>query len=399
MISKKNMRKALAGIRTNIVPVGIYYLGEYLQKQLKQMYIEVYRKKLIKGKGAPYNINIKEDIEIKFEILNRAYSIFKERCDWMELSGGYPRYPENWVSRDIDIILENDNFFYLNQKTGEISKIIIGDWSLTSDLRDMYIYDKSEEFKTKVDVDKTMSTITSDKLLDSKRFDLQKKMIKKYGEKFFIYTISNSPYWEAYRQLGFNGVMFSFKNKPDILRYVIEKNLEQLIEYVKCWAKIGCESILIQEVLASADIISEEYYLEFVFPYEKRLIEAIHYSGMYAILLFYGDIKPRLDFINDLGTDGLAVEMDRKAYGIDIGQVREKLNSRICLFGNADTENIIEKGTDEDIEKEVKKQLTAVKKRNGNFVMAFGSTITPKTSPQRIDFFVRLCRKYGRNAK
>lgn len=393
------MRKALAGIRTNIVPVGIYYLGEYLQKQLKQMYIEVYRKKLIKGKGAPYNINIKEDIEIKFEILNRAYSIFKERCDWMELSGGYPRYPENWVSRDIDIILENDNFFYLNQKTGEISKIIIGDWSLTSDLRDMYIYDKSEEFKTKVDVDKTMSTITSDKLLDSKRFDLQKKMIKKYGEKFFIYTISNSPYWEAYRQLGFNGVMFSFKNKPDILRYVIEKNLEQLIEYVKCWAKIGCESILIQEVLASADIISEEYYLEFVFPYEKRLIEAIHYSGMYAILLFYGDIKPRLDFINDLGTDGLAVEMDRKAYGIDIGQVREKLNSRICLFGNADTENIIEKGTDEDIEKEVKKQLTAVKKRNGNFVMAFGSTITPKTSPQRIDFFVRLCRKYGRNAK
>lgn len=270
---------------------------------------------------------------------------------------------------------------------------------MTSDLRDMYIYDKSKEFKTKVDVDKTMSTITSDKLLDSKRFDLQKKMIKKYGEKFFIYTISQSPYWEAYRQLGFNGVMFSFKNKPDILKYVIEKNLEQLIEYVKCWAKIGCESILIEEVLASADIISEEYYLEFVFPYEKRLIEAIHYSGMYAILLFYGDVKPRLDFINDLGINGLAVEMDRKAYGIDIGQVRGKLNSRICLFGNADTENIIEKGTDEDIEKEVKKQLTAVKKRNGNFVMAFGSTITPKTPPQRIDFFVRLCRKYGRNAK
>lgn len=113
MISKKNMRKALAGIRTNIVPVGIYYLGEYLQKQLKQMYIEVYRKKLIKEKVLSYNINIKEDIEIKFEILNRAYSIFEERCDWMELSAGNPRYPENWVSRDIDIILENDNFFFI----------------------------------------------------------------------------------------------------------------------------------------------------------------------------------------------------------------------------------------------------------------------------------------------
>ena len=50
----------------------------------------------------------------------------------------------------------------------------------------------------------------------------------------------------------------------------------------------------INDWFCSAEMISEEHYLRFAFPYEQRVIRAIRDEGLVAILEFLGWVEPRL---------------------------------------------------------------------------------------------------------
>jgi len=98
--------------------------------------------------------------------------------------------------------------------------------------------------------------------------------------------------------------------------------------------------------------------------------------------------------MRELGMDALTLEEGRKGEPIDIAQVREIMGSKQCIFGNFDAENVLLRGTRDDIEREVIRQIDSAG-RDGAFIMGTGSPVCDNTDPKQIDMFIQLTRQHG----
>jgi uroporphyrinogen-III decarboxylase len=88
--------------------------------------------------------------------------------------------------------------------------------------------------------------------------------------------------------------------------------------------------------------------------------------------------------------DALAFEEDRKGYGIDLAKVRRIVGSDRVLFGNIDA-LFLETASDRELLLEVRRQI-AVGGPADRFVVSTGSPLTPRTTRERLRFFVESTR-------
>jgi uroporphyrinogen decarboxylase len=170
--------------------------------------------------------------------------------------------------------------------------------------------------------------------------------------------------------------------------------MAQSIEELRGMARLGVQGAWIIETRASADLISPKHFDEFALPYLRTLVTEVKALGMATILYFCGDAMPRLTVLRNLGVDAIALEESKKTFKIDIEEVVDRVGDVLTVFGNVDAIGIMDHGTPEMIEDEVKRQIRAGKKARG-FVAGIGSPLTPTTSPRNLDLFVRAVRRHG----
>jgi uroporphyrinogen decarboxylase len=131
------------------------------------------------------------------------------------------------------------------------------------------------------------------------------------------------------------------------------------------------------------------HYERFSLPYLNQLVEEIHRLRHKVILIYFGGVMDRLEQIVSTGADGLSVETSMKGYVNDIGAIAEQIGSRVTLFGNIDPIGVLEKGTDEQLESEMRRQARAGRKARG-FIHCTGSPITPGAPLARVQRFIEL---------
>jgi len=125
----------------------------------------------------------------------------------------------------------------------------------------------------------------------------------------------------------------------------------------------------------------------------REMVSEIHRLGHKAIIIYFGGIADRLGQIASIGADGLSMETSMKNYVNDIDYIADKIGDKITLFGNIDPVNILQRGTNEELEIEIERQAKALKKCRG-FIMCTGSPITPSTSLKRVQKFIELSKKF-----
>ncbi len=114
------------------------------------------------------------------------------------------------------------------------------------------------------------------------------------------------------------------------------------------------------------------------------------------------DWQAGFESILDMKPDGIHLEEGKKGFDTDVSwQVSvlkaKGLQDEITLFGNVDAVNIVQEGTSEELEKEVKRQVDVGRDEyGGRFIMDTGSPITPETSLERLIEYLNLVRKHGR---
>lgn len=100
---------------------------------------------------------------------------------------------------------------------------------------------------------------------------------------------------------------------------------------------------------------SPAMFRKYVSPFSKRLVEAVHQSGAFAVQHSDGNLTMILDQMLEWGLDGLQ-SIDPMA-GMDIKTVRETVGRRLCLFGNVNCA-YVQHGTREQIEESARYCLT-----------------------------------------
>ena len=99
--------------------------------------------------------------------------------------------------------------------------------------------------------------------------------------------------------------------------------------------------------------------------------------------------------LTGIGADGLLMEASMKGYVNDIDKTVEAIGDRVTMFSNINPVTVLQDGTDEELEAEIKRQADAGRKGRG-FILSPSSPITPRTPLARVKKFISLCKELGK---
>lgn len=76
---------------------------------------------------------------------------------------------------------------------------------------------------------------------------------------------------------GINTQMIDFYEDPGFVQYLFEFVIEMELDFARCQIEAGVDLMGIGD--AAASLIGPKLYEEFVWPYEKRLVDGVHKLG------------------------------------------------------------------------------------------------------------------------
>jgi MtaA/CmuA family methyltransferase len=161
------------------------------------------------------------------------------------------------------------------------------------------------------------------------------------GEKLIEGWIEG-PCAEAADLRGINTLMTDFFDDPAFIRDLFEFVLEMELRFAKAQVAAGAEMIGIGD--AAASLIGPRFYEEFVWPYEKRMVDGVKALGARARLHICGNTRRILKGMGALGCD--VVDLDFLA---PISEGREAMGPDQVLLGNIDPVRVLRDGTPETV--------------------------------------------------
>src|ERR1043166_311912 len=146
------------------------------------------------------------------------------------------------------------------------------------------------------------------------------------GEKLIEGWIEG-PCAEAADLRGINTLMLDFFDDPQFVRDLFDFVTELELRFAKAQVDAGADLIGIGD--AAASLVGPQIYSEFVWPYEKKMIQGVHALGVKARLHTCGNTRRILDGMGRLGCD--IVDLDSLA---PLDEARARMGDEQVLLGN-----------------------------------------------------------------
>lgn len=393
MTPKERMMAALTGSHPDCLPAAPAYLSLFLADFERANYVDQYRLRL-RGlpDGTPHAVDHDEDTLFRARAVYRSYGIFKQRPDWLEVHQGAGRA---WAARTHVVRLDGI-LCYADIETGvrvpmEAVPMPHGNARLSAaDARrpsTTDLWDTSAGLRDAADVDARLPLVPAADLLARGDFDLPRRMAADYGDHYFISTILDTPFSDAYDLLGFQGLMLIQHDRPALLHHLLERKLAQTQQVMAACAACGVHGVYAEEMFTGADLISPRSYDEFVFTYNRPYFAHMRSLGLLPIHYVCGDSVPRLEHMVHYDVAAVAVEESKKAFRIEIEDVVERVAGRCAVFGNVDAVRFGQNAPLDDMAAEVRRQARIGARAIG-FVVSTGSPFPLDTNPRLIDTLV-----------
>ena len=220
--------------------------------------------------------------------------------------------------------------------------------------------------------------------------DLSLRVLDECGVSLFPFYHVLSPFWSCEGLWGFEDLMLKTVSAPDLIGHACERFLELAIEEVGKAAALGAAGIWIEECYT--DMIAPEAFRGLSLPYLQALIEEIRGRGLASIYYYCGNPAGKWDLILLGGADALALEESKKNFTIDIEDVVERVGGRCAVLGNLDAVGMLQNGSEEELRREIARQIAAGRRNGGRFIMSTGSPVTPSTPVGRVRLYCDLAR-------
>lgn len=126
---------------------------------------------------------------------------------------------------------------------------------------------------------------------------------------------------------GINTLMLDFYDDPAFVRELFEFVVEMELRYAKAQVDAGADLIGIGD--AAASLVGPKFYEEFVWPYEKKLVDGLHALGTRVRLHICGNTSRILEGMGRLGCE--IVDLDFLA---SLADARRMMGPHQILLGN-----------------------------------------------------------------
>jgi uroporphyrinogen decarboxylase len=160
------------------------------------------------------------------------------------------------------------------------------------------------------------------------------------GDKTVVGTSQWAPFTLGGLAYGVENLMRNIHKDKPAVHAVMEFAAELCFDYLEPFIDAGVSMISLADPTASGDLISRDQFIEFSFPYLKRVAEKIRARGVWVTVHICGNTTNRLDRIPEAGAHIMSVD-----YKVSLSDARRILNGKIAFAGNLNPVAIMQKET------------------------------------------------------
>ena len=165
---------------------------------------------------------------------------------------------------------------------------------------------------------------------------------EKLGGEKLIEGWIEGPMAEAADLRGINTLMLDFYDDPPFVRDLFEFVVEMELRFARAQVEAGADLIGVGD--AAASLVGPRIYEEFVWPYEKKLVDGLHAMGTRVRLHICGNTRFALSGMGRLGCE--IVDLDSLS---PLMEARAKMGPNQVLLGNINPVTVLRGGTPEGV--------------------------------------------------
>lgn len=208
------------------------------------------------------------------------------------------------------------------------------------------------------------------------RFDVLERAVARSARRYSVHGEITSPFDYLLDQEGHQNALLAIIDDPLSLKRTLENYTSRVAALAEAMCDTGIDAVKISSPYAGAGFISPACYREFILPYERRVIGAIHGKGVRAYLHTCGAIRDRLGMMVESGADGIECLDPPPLGNIELEEALEVIGGRCFVKGNVDSVNLLLRGTPEEIRTDARRRVEAGG-RSGGFILSTACSIAP----------------------
>lgn len=184
---------------------------------------------------------------------------------------------------------------------------------------------------------------------------------------------------------GINTLMLDFFDDPAFIHEIFGYTVEVGLRFGRAQIEAGADIIGIGDPAAS--LVGPKIYKEYVWPYEKKLVDGLHALGARVRLHICGNTRPILKDMGSLGCD--IVDLDSAA---PLGEARAAMGPDQVLLGNLDPVRDLRDGTPESVYGAV---AECHRQGGSKFIVGAGCEVPRDTAAANMHAMVRYAREHA----
>jgi MtaA/CmuA family methyltransferase len=207
---------------------------------------------------------------------------------------------------------------------------------------------------------------------------------QRVGDRYLLEGWIEGPCAEAADLRGINTLMMDFFDDPDFVHELFEFALQMGLQFARAQVEAGIDLIGVGD--AAASLVGPQIYEQFVWSYEKRLVEGLHAMGARVRLHICGNINAILDKVGQLDCD--IVDLD---FMVSVADARRAMGEDQILLGNIDPVRVLREGTPESIQEAIAKCHAQAGPR---YIVGAGCEVPRGTPPENLRALTQYARSH-----
>ncbi|MEK7767774.1 MAG: uroporphyrinogen decarboxylase family protein, partial [bacterium] len=182
---------------------------------------------------------------------------------------------------------------------------------------------------------------------------------------------------------------------PDLVEALVRAAAERLAPYVDALCRAGVEGFRIVGGEYASVQLGPAAFRRLAIPYDRALVELMHRHGALAYYHNHGKVKGILPDLASIGMDALD-PLEAPPWGdvADLGAARKAVDGRVCLVGNLDDMEVLERGNPEEAVRLGRERLRAA----GRTGFILGGTASGTYGESAARAFMALARMAAEEA-
>jgi uroporphyrinogen-III decarboxylase len=217
---------------------------------------------------------------------------------------------------------------------------------------------------------------------------------RQYGDRIYLMGSVCWGLWEnATQVMGLPAFAVVLRRDPDFVRRIVHYYEALYLAAVHAAADAGFPAFVYSDDMGhkTGPQTSPRTLDEFFGPSLRRIAGEAHRRGLKIIIHSCGNVNQLLDLFVDWGFDG--VHSLEPTAGMDLAEVKRRVGSKMCVFGNLDIAHVLSHGTRQEVEQAVKHALR-VAAQDGGFIMAMTNSHNA-VKVENTRWMIEFTRHYG----